>query len=518
MENSQLNLPESKVELTEIILSNTKEIERLNEEVRLLRQLLFAPKSEKLPVGKYPQLSLFDMPENPPEEVDEEEKIIVPAHTRTKKRGRKALPDNLPRIDRVHDIPEEDKVCGCGCELSKIGEDVSEKLDIVPAKIRVIRHIRPKYACKNCEGLENNKSVKIAPAPAQIIPKGLPTAGLLAYILTGKFCDSLPFYRQEKQFIRLGIDIPRQSMCNWAMKAACSCQAILNLLEKEIRGGPLLNIDETTVQVLKEPGRSPTQKSYMWIFRGGDPDKPVVVYQYHPTRSADVAKLFVEEYKGVVQSDGYKGYDFLDGRYGILHVGCWAHARRKFMDAKKGSKNKKSHSADNALSMIRNLYALEKIARNENYTPDELFAMRQKQAKPILKKIKSWLDKRKDSVPPKSLLGKAVNYCLNQWSRLENYINDGHAGIDNNVAENAIRPFVIGRKNWLFSGTPDGAKASALLYSLIETAKANNLEPYAYLRYLFEKLPTTLPGNIEQLLPTRLSPRELVLDDLASGV
>lgn len=519
MKSSQLDLPESQAELAEIILSNVKEIERLNEEVRLLRQLLFAPKSEKLPVGKYPQLSLFDMPENPPEEEDEKvDTIIVPEHTRKKNSGRKALPDNLPRVDRIHDISEDDKMCGCGCELSKIGEDISEKLDIVPATIRVIRHIRPRYACKNCEGLEDAKSVKIAPAPAQIIPKGLPTAGLLAHILTGKFCDSLPFYRQEKQFIRLGIDIPRQSMCNWAMKAASSCQVLLGLLEEEIRGGPLLNIDETTVQVLKEPGRTPTQKSYMWVFRGGDPGKPVIVFQYHPTRSGDVAKLFVGDYNGVVQSDGYKGYDFLDGRHGILHVGCWAHARRKFMDARKGSAKKKNSSIDNALSMIRNLYLLEKKARNENYTTDELYTMRQDQAEPILKKFKSWLDKRKNNVPPQSLLGKAVNYCLNQWSRLGNYIDDGNAGIDNNVAENAIRPFVVGRKNWLFSGTPDGAKASALLFSLIETAKANNLEPYAYLRYLFEKLPTTQPGNMVQLLPTKLAPEDLILTDLASGV
>ncbi len=519
MKDSQLDLPESKGELTQIIHSNVKEIERLEEEVRLLRQLLYAPKSEKLPVGKLTQLSLFDMPENPPEnEDDSTDKIIVPEHTRTKKKGRKKLPDNLPRIDRIHDIPAEDKVCSCGCELTTIGKDVSEKLDIEPAKIRVIRHIRLKYACKNCEGLEDNTPVKIAPVPAQIIPKGLPTAGLLACILVAKFCDALPFYRQEKQFIRLGIDIPRQSMCNWAMKAADSCQAVLDLLEKEIRGGPLLNIDETTVQVLKEPGRSPITKSYMWVFRGGEPDTPVVLYQYHPTRSGDVAKLFTHDYQGVVQTDGFKGYDFLDGRHGILHVGCWAHARRKFMDAQKGSGKKKNHSTDNALSMINNLYKLEKIARNDRYTPDELYDMRQKQAKPILKKFKAWLVKRKNSVPPKTLLGKAVNYCINQWPRLERYAEDGNAGIDNNVAENAIRPFVIGRKNWLFSGTPDGAKASALLYSMIETAKANGLEPYAYLRFLFEKLPTTAPESIEKLLPTRLSPEDLILSDLTTGV
>ncbi|HBS26624.1 MAG TPA: IS66 family transposase [Gammaproteobacteria bacterium] len=518
MEKSNLVLPESKAELTQIIISNAKVIERLEEEVRLLRQLLFAPKSEKLLSNKYLQLALFDMPENPPEEDEEPaDTVTIPEHIRTKKKGRKKLPDSLPRLDRIHDIPEEDKICGCGCKLSKIGEDVTEKLDIEPAKIRVIRHIRPKYSCRSCEGVEDDTSVKIAPAPPQIIPKGLPTAGLLTHVLVAKFCDALPFYRQEKRFIRLGIDIPRQSMCNWAMKAADSCQPLLDLLKKEIREGPLLNIDETTVQVLKEPGRSPTTKSYMWVFRGGKMDNPVVLFQYHPTRSGDVAKLFVDDYQGVVQTDGYAGYNFLDDRHGILHVGCWAHARRKFMDIRKASPRKKDNNSD-ALSMINNLYNLERVAKNDHYTPSELYDMRQKQAKPILRKFKSWLEKRKDSVPPKTLLGKAVTYCLNQWSRLERYIEDGNAGIDNNVAENAIRPFVLGRKNWLFSGTPDGAKASALLYSLIETAKANGLEPYAYLRFLFETLPVTAPESLDTLLPTRLSPNDLVLSDMTTGV
>jgi transposase len=519
MKSSQINLPDSKTELTKIVLSNIKEIERLNDENRLLRQALFAPKSEKLPLCKSPQYPLFDMPENPPEEeTDDAEEIVVTKHTR-KKRGRKPLPEDLPRIEVIHDIPEDDKICACGCELSRIGEDVSEKLDIVPAKMRVIRHIRPKYACKGCEGLEDaSDTVKIAPPPAQIIPKGLATAGLLAYILIAKFCDALPFYRQEKQFVRLGIDIPRQSMCNWAMKAAEACQPILDLLMEEIRGGPLLNADETPVQVLAEPGRSATQKSYMWVFRGGLIGKPIVIFQYHPTRSGDVAKLFLDGYQGVVQTDGYKSYDFLDKWIGILHVGCWAHARRKFMDVKKGSGSKKTGSADKAIAMIRSLYILEKKAQQKKLNPHEIYEMRQNQAKPILNKFKAWLDKRKDEVPPKALLGKAINYCLNQWRHLDNYIKDGNAGLDNNVIENAIRPFVLGRKNWMFSGTPEGAQASALLYSLIETAKANNLEPYAYLRYLFEKLPVTPAENIRDLLPTRLTAMDLGLLNLASGV
>ncbi len=307
-------------------------------------------------------------------------------------------------------------------------------------------------------------------------------------------------------------------MCNWAMKAADSCQPILELLLNEVRGGPLVNVDETPVQVLNEPGRSATQKSYMWVYRGGFLEKPIVIFEYHPSRSGDIAKLFLNDYQGIVQTDGYKGYDFLDNWLDIIHVACWAHARRKFMDVKKGSSNKKTGSADKALAMIRNLYALEKKARQDKLGPEEIYEMRQKHAKPILEKFKAWLDKRKNEVVPKGLLGKAVNYCLNQWCRLENYLKDGHAGIDNNVAENAIRPFVLGRKNWLFSGTPEGARASALLFTLIETAKANNLEPYSYMRYLFEKLPVTPAEKLSSLLPTQLAPQDLVLADMDSGV
>jgi len=238
------------------------EINYLNEQIRVLRQTIFGSKSEKKTLGESPQLPLFDMPECLPEglstEAGKPEEIIVPEHSR-KKKGRKKLPENLPRVEVIHDLDEKEKVCGCGCELSRIGEDISEKLDIVPAKIQVIRNIRPKYSCRKCEGLEDDgPSVKIAPVPVQIIPKGLATAGLLAYVLTAKFVDALPFYRQEKQFKRLGIELSRRTMCGWTMKAADVCQPLIALLKDEIRSGPLINADETTVQVLHEPGRAST--------------------------------------------------------------------------------------------------------------------------------------------------------------------------------------------------------------------------------------------------------------------
>jgi len=501
-------LPDDPIRLKQILVDFQRHFDKetgiLLEQIRLLRAQLYGRKSEKIIPADGPRpLPLFDMPE--PEGLDQEpeEEIQVPGYTR-KKRGRKPLPENLPRVEKIHDIREEDKVCSCGCKLKRIGEETSEQLDIIPAKIQVIRHIRPKYACPACEGVEDDgPTVKVAPVSPQIIPKSIVSPGLLAHILTGKFIDHTPFYRQEKQLIRLGVDVSRTSMCRWAMQAAEACQPLLNLLEEEVLAGDYIQADETTLQVLNEPGRSPTSKSYMWIFRRGDPEKPILVYQYHPTRAGDAANAFLRDFKGTVQTDGYSGYDFLDSIKEIRHIGCWAHARRKFTDVTKvQGKNRKAGSADIALRYIKKLYRLERQAKREGLSSEQIYRMRQEKASPILNDFKKWLAKKKLQTPPKGLLGKAVAYTLNQWHRLIGYIEDGNASIDNNMAENSIRPFVMGRKNWLFSGTPKGAHASALLYSLIETAKANKLEPYAYLRYIFEKLPVaeTLE-DYEALLP-----------------
>ena len=507
-------LPESPDSLKEIILdlqdriedlqaSHQKETSILYEQLRLLRMKLFGHKSEKIPADSTIEiLPLFDMPE-PEGEENEPEEIPVKGHQR-KKGGRKPLPADLPRVEKVHDIADSEKICGCGCPLTRIGEEVSEQLDIVPAKMQVIRHIRPKYACKCCEGvLDDGPTVKIAPVPPQIIPKSIATAGLLAFTMTGKFIDHLPFYRQEKQFARLGVEISRSSMCSWAMQAAQACTPLLNLLHDELLAAKVVNIDETTVQVLKEPGRDPTTKSYMWIFRRGDPDKQVLLYQYHPTRAGDVAADFLGEYAGYVQTDGYSGYDFLDHKEGVTHTGCFAHARRYFADIVKArGKKGKSGSADVALSYIRKLYRMEKQFRKNGLPPEEIYRQRQEYAKPILDSFHEWLLKQSTRTLPKGLLGKAISYSLNQWQRLIGYIEDGHLTIDNNMAENAIRPFVVGRKNWLFSGSPEGAEASAALYSLIETAKANDIEPYSYLRHIFEELPKAQSlQDYEALLP-----------------
>jgi len=486
-------------------------IEFLEERLRFLQREIFGRKTEKRPQADDPrQLRLFDEAEKiVGEEKPEQESVVVPKHTRQKPK-RKPLPEELPRVEVIHDISEEEKACQCGATLVRIGEDVCEKLDIVPAIIRVIRHIRYKYACKSCQGVESEgPTVKIAPAPPQLIPKGMATGGLVAYIATAKYADALPLYRQEKIFARHGIDISRSTMASWMVMAADRCKVLMELLKKELHSGPLINADETPVQVLNEPGRANTTKSYMWVFRGGPPGKEAVLFRYSPTRSADIPWEILSGYRGYLQTDAYSAYEQFEGS-GIMLVGCFAHVRRNFVkviDARpKGSK--KTGSAEVALEYIRRIYEIEKPARQ--MSPDEIRKLRQEKARPILEEFKAWMGERVRLTPPKGLLGKALSYALNHWSKLIRYLEDGHITPDNNLAENAIRPFVIGRKNWLFSGHPNGAGAAATLYSLIETAKSCGLEPYRYLCHIFEKIAHAQnASDFAALLPQRLTPEQI---------
>lgn len=519
MISDESSLPDDVKSLKKIIVNHQVTINLLEEKISLLQHNLFGRKSEKLPPNP-DQPSLFDEAEEFSETPEAVTEITVPKHTR-KKPGRKPLPVELPRVDEIHDISEEEKICACGCQLSRIGEDVSEKLDIIPEQIRVVRHIRYKYACKGCEGVESNEgAVKTASLPPQIIPQGIVTAGLVAYVATAKFVDAQPFYRQEKQFARIGVDISRATMSNWMIHVGKQCKPLIQLLHCEILSGPVVNIDETRVQVMNEPGRLNTSQSYIWVFLGGPREGPSIIYQYKPTRSGDVAKKFLASleplgrtkgYSGYVQTDAYAGYNALESPE-IRLLGCWAHARRNFMDVVKATKKsgRKSGSTDVALGFIRNLYRIEKKVVEMKLEPDGIYRVRQEESKPILDKFFEWLNKRTIETPPKGLLGKAISYTLNNWERLIRYLENGLLLPDNNLVENAIRPFVLGRKNWLFSGHPRGAEASANLYSLIETAKANGLEPYRYLRFLFENLPyAKTEDDYRALLPQSLKTTDL---------
>lgn len=493
----------------------------LREKIKKLTWRLFGRKSEKyVSDDNLDQKSLFgDDDESAQEEAvadDSLETIRVPEHNRKKSGGRKPLAEELPRVEVVHDLSPEEKKCACGCEMSFIGKESSEKLEMLPPKMWVLRDVRYKYACKNCEGVESTEGVvKRAPLPAQILPKSIATPSLLAYVFVSKFADSLPFYRQEKQFLRYGIELNRSKMCHWAFNVSDKLKKLLEILWCELRSGPYMSSDDTTVQVLNEPERRAQNKSYMWVTRGGPPGKKIVIFHYSPSRSGDVARKLIGDYHGYVQTDGYAAYNFLDSREDIVHVGCWAHARRKFVEVvnlyNKSKKRKGGiGKADHALKTIRQLYKIEEKARNNHLSAQELYQLRQDEARPILEKFKEWLHDNALKIPPKSTLGGAFVYIINQWPRLINYLKSGIVPIDNNLTENAIRPFVVGRKNWLFSDQPRGAQASALFYSLIETAKANGLEPYAYFLYLFDRLPYAVTEeDWKQLLPIYITPERL---------
>jgi transposase len=480
----------------------------LEEELRLLRHKIFGRRSERFSEEESKQSALFDEAEGTAEAQpgQADATIEIAAHTRVK-RGRRPLPADLAREEVVHDIPEHEKICSCGEPLVRIGEETSEKLDVIPAQLKVIRHIRPKYACKKCEGLESPHPVKIAPVPAQIIDKSIATPGLLAFVLVSKFCDAIPFYRQEKQFARIGIELPRGDFCNWAVQVAGQCDPLMELFLDQIRAGPVMQMDETRVQVMKELGRADSAQSFMWVMRGGPPGKPVILYRYHPSRSAAIPLQYLSGFQGHLQTDGYEGYTEVGSLPGIVHVGCWTHARRKFDEAAKSSK--KSGSAHEALGRIGKIYRIERDLRAQQLSPEAFLMTRKEQVLPILRDFKQWLETKALQVPPSALLGRAVNYTLKEWEKLLHYLDSPYLTPDTNMIENAIRPFVIGRKNWLFSGSPRGAHASATLYSLIETAKANGIEPYRYLRYVFTKLPFVISRDDYR----SLTPQQIDLKD-----
>jgi transposase len=484
----------------------TSRSEVLEEELRLLRHKIFGRRSERFTAEELRQSSLFDEAELTEQEQQPEPTIAVAAHRRAK-RGRRGLPASLPRVEVLHDIPEEQKVCSCGQPLVRIGEETSEQLEIIPQQIKVIRHVRPKYACRKCEGADSEQPVKIAPVPAQLIPKSIVTPGLLAYVLVSKFCDAIPFYRQEKLFRRIGVELSRVDFSHWAIQVARQCDPLIEVFLDEILAGPVVQMDETRLQVMKERDRPNTSQSFMWVLRGGPPQNPVVVYRYHPTRSAKVPFQYLSDYQGYLQTDGYEGYTDIGCIQGITHVGCWVHARRKFDEAAKPSRS--PGSAQEALGRIAKLYRIERELRASRLEPGEFLRRRKEQAIPILTDFKKWLDTKTKQVPPSTLLGRAVSYALGEWDKLVRYLDSPYLGLDTNPVENAIRPFVLGRKNWLFSGSPRGAHASATLYSLIETAKANGIEPYRYLRYLFTKLPLVQTQDDYR----RLTPQHLDLRD-----
>ena len=477
-----------------------EELERLRALLIQMKQQAYGRKSDKLNLDPMTPLPGF---ENVFDEVHTEPAEEVPTapqeETETKpqgqkKKGRRPLPFHLPRVQVIHDL-EGDKVCSCGHPLHKIGEEISEQLDYIPAKVQVLQNVRYKYGCRGCED-----TVQTADLKGQPLPKCNASPSLLAHILISKYQDHLPLYRQSQIWERLGIDLGRATMSRWVLEIGDRLSPLVELMRQEIVKSDYVRADETRVQVLQEPGRKATTDSYMWAYMTGASPNAIVVYEYTQTRHGENAKEFLKGFKGRLQSDGYSGYKALAKAEDITAVGCWAHARRKFADIVKSTGNTNSKSAE-AVLIIKKLYKIEEEIRQAQYPPDRIRQIRQEKSKPILETFKVWLEDLHKVAVPKSPFGKAVTYVLKQWKPLTAFLDDGSLDIDNNACERAIRPFAIGRKNWLFMGNPRGAKASAAIYSLIETCKLNDICPYAYLTSVLTRINSTDQKNYFDLLP-----------------
>ena len=485
-------------------------IAKLTGEISTLRIMLFSTKRERFQPDPDGQPALFDEVEKiisePDADAEENEKdeTEVSAHRRARGK-RKPLPADLPRFRHEIDLPESEKICPLhGMPLEKIGEEVIEKLDIVPAKVFVEEQVIFKYKCPCCEGNITEASRNLDP-----IPKSFAAPGLLAYIATAKYTDGLPLYRLERIFQRYGIDLSRTTMARWMLAMGELIQPLINLMHEDLLTSPVIHGDETRVQVLDEPGRSAQSQSYMWtLARRGD--DPIVLFKYYENRSKRSAHDLLNSFKGILICDGYKVYQQIGLVLAFVVAGCMAHVRRKFWHAekiaKKEAKKTSSIRASEAMSFIRKLYAIEKKIKDK--PPDEILAIRQLESVPIMNKFHAWLIEMEAIMLPSSPTGKAVKYALGQWEKLNQFTNNGLIAIDNNFMESHIRPFVVGRKAWMFAATPKGAHASSAIYSLVETAKANGVDPYDYLRLIFKELPMAKTiEDFEKLLPYRAKHR-----------
>jgi transposase len=439
-----------------------------------------------------------------PAQEDATDRGEVGAHRRTK-RGRKPLDPALAREIVRHELPVDERVCPHdGTVLVEIGAEISEQLDIVPQQIRVIQHQRVKYACPCCD-----QGIKTTPAPARIIPKGLLTEAALAWVVTAKYQDALPLYRQAALLGRFGGDLSRNTLAASVVRLGTAVQPIINLLRDHLLDSDLVYGDETVVQVLKEPGRAAQTKSYLWAQMNGT-GPPVRLFSYAPTRStAHALTLYAGIKSGaVLMTDGYEPYNEVARSNGMVHLGCWAHARRYFIEAEQvlPKEQRAAHPVTGFITRIGQLFAVEAQAQEAGVTTANRQRLRGAHSRPVMTELEQLLLQHLHTVLPQSLFGKALHYLHGQWPKLIRYLDDGARPISNNPCENAIRPFVVGRRNWLFSDTVGGATASANLYSLLETCKANSVDTYTYLVALFKALPNAKTvDDYEALLPWRLT-------------
>jgi transposase len=475
----------------------SERVRYLEEQFRLAQRKRFAPSSEKR------SDRMFNEAEQACPDLDACAMVLPdtgmpeaspPAH---QKRGRKPLPADLPRKRIEYDISEEQKICAC-CQgaMHRIGEDVSEQLHIPPQTPWVWQHVRLKYGCRHCERHGVSAPVVRAAMPAQPLPGSVADAATIATVMTGKYADGMPLYRMEAVLGRAGIELGRGTMGHWMIGASQRhLQRLYDTMHSVLLSQSLIHGDETRVQVLHEDGKSAQSQSYMWVYRSAEASpEPVVLFEYQPGRAQQHPQTFLKGYAGMLMTDGYSAWRTLDG---VAHLGCMAHVRRYFDEAAK-TQGKADGRARQALEMIGRLYQVEALAKGEmpdgRTRAEYTYALRQQHSVPVLTVLKTWLDEQAAQVLPKSLLGEALTYARNQWTYLSRYTDDGNAPMDNNVIERDIRPFTTGRKNWMFSDTVAGAQAGAVIYSLMRTCRACEVEPYAYLRHVLTELPMRADG------------------------
>ena len=475
--------------------------EKLQHQIEQLLRWRYGQRSDRVSSN---QLTLFDQEQVEEEPADddaplEEEQVDPESKSKKKGHGRKPLPKDLPRRRVEYELSDDERKCPrCGGECECIGEETSEQLEYVPATLHVIEHARMKYACKktDCDG-----TVLLAEKPAQPIEKGLPGPGLLAHVVVSKYADHLPLNRQENMLARHGVVISRKTMCGWARSAAEILQPLYDLMRERVLESKVVHTDDTTVPVL-DRSRTKTKTGRVWVYVG-DAKNPYSVFDYTPTRERDGPANFLSGFEGYLQADAYAGYDqlyrpSLDGVPSkVIEVACWAHARRKFVE----SESSASLRSLTAVAWIKRLYKIEDEAREAELDADELCALRQEKSKPLLDGFGEWLRAEQAEVLPKSPIGQAISYTLGNWDALVRYVEDGDLAIDNNVAERALRGLAVGRKNWMFAGSDRGGRTAAVLISLTQTAKAHNIDPFAYLRDLLARIATHPMKDLGQLLP-----------------
>jgi transposase len=478
-------------ELHQELQESYRRQEQLQHQIDVLARRLFGRSSERLDpnqlllvLGEIEGLGGALIAEEP-EEPDEP----PPSGPRRQGHGRRRLPEDLPRKRVEHEPSEAERQCrGCGTPMARIGEEVKEQLEYVPASFYVLQTVRGKYACRRCE-----EGVVTAPVPAQPIDKGLPGPGLLAHVMVSKYADHLPLARQAGILTRHGVELSRSTLCDWVGAAAELALPVVEAMRLDVLASKVVHTDDTLVPVL-DASRDRTRSGRLWVYLG-DLDHRHAVFDYTPDRTRDGPAGFLKEFSGYLQADAYGGYDGIFAGGSVTEVACWAHARRKFFDARTTDPER----GFTALAFVRQLYQVEKHARE--LCSEDRRGLRQLHAVPILDGFALWLQEEAPTVLPKSPMGEAFTYARLQWQALRRYTEDGDLAIDNNAAERALRRVAVGRKNWLFAGSDQGGRRAAILYSLIASAALHGLDPFAYLRDLFERLPTHPRTHLSELTP-----------------